>query len=184
MNKRIRWGILATGAIAQAFARGVKASQTGELVAVGSRSLDKAQTFGKNFGIANCHGTYQELLGDPTVEAVYICTPHPQHAEWSIKAAEAGKQLYLDKPLCSTLQDAHAIVAAVRKAGVTTQMFTQVHWGPATRMRRLVDSGTLGELTAVHCDLSFAKGQAGTAEPGRARREDPQPQRFDPGQHQ
>lgn len=121
----------------------------------------------------------RQALSRDDVQIVCVCAEPYRRGRIIVQAAEAGKQLYLDKPLCSTLQDADAIVAAVRKAGVTTQMFTQVHWGPATRMRRLVDSGALGDLAAVHCDLSFAKGQAGTAEPGRARREDPQPDRFE-----
>src|SRR5208283_5548281 len=97
MAGKIRWGLLATGAIARAFALGVKQSQTGALFAVGSRSLEKAVEFGEKFGIARRHGSYQALLADPDVEAVYISTPHPQHAEWVLKAAEAGKHILVEK---------------------------------------------------------------------------------------
>jgi len=121
----------------------------------------------------------QQALSRSDVHIVCICAEPYRRGRIIVQAAEAGKHLYLDKPLCSSLQDADAIVAAVRKAGVTTQMFSQVHWDPATRLRRLVDSRTLGDITAVHCDLSFAKGQAGTAEPGQARREAPRPHRFE-----
>ena len=87
----IRWGIIGAGGIAKAFLLGLNGSRSGKLVAIGSRNPSKA-SLKTDFPGARIHGSYEELLADPEVDAVYIATPHPAHAEWGIKAAEAGKQ--------------------------------------------------------------------------------------------
>ena len=91
MKTSLQWGILSTGRIAGIFARGVAHSQSGQLAAVGSRSFPAAKKFAQEFGVARAHGSYEALLADPGVEAVYIATPHPLHVEWIVRAAEAGK---------------------------------------------------------------------------------------------
>jgi predicted dehydrogenase len=96
-----------------------------------------------------------------------------------VLAAQAGKHLYLDKPLAGSLDDADSIVAAVRKAGVVGHMFSQVHNDPANRVRTLIESGDLGDLTAIHFDLCFAKGYPGTAKLGTPRAESLVPKRFE-----
>src|SRR5439155_11852218 len=97
-SDRINWGILSTGAIAKTFARGLGASKTGRLVAIASRSQEKADQFGEEFRIPRNgrYSTYDALLADPDVQAVYIATPHPQHLEWAIKAAAAKKHLLVE----------------------------------------------------------------------------------------
>jgi predicted dehydrogenase len=85
----------------------------------------------------------------------------------------------LDKPLAGSVQDADLIVAAVRESGVVAHMFTQVHWNPAQRVRAIVESGELGDLVAVHCDVCFAKGHGGTADLSRPRVEHETPTRFE-----
>ena len=89
-DHKLRWGIIGTGNIASRFASQVPTSATNEVVAVGSRSLESANSFADKWDIANRHGSYDDLLADEAVEAVYIATPHPMHVEWAIKAAEAG----------------------------------------------------------------------------------------------
>src|SRR5688572_19455048 len=89
--KTLNWGILGAGSIAKAFAKGLVTSETGTLHAIGSRTQDKAETFGNEFNVPRRYGSYDALLKDADVDAVYIATPHPHHAEWAIKAAEAGK---------------------------------------------------------------------------------------------
>src|SRR4051794_28139403 len=95
----LNWGILGTGSIAKAFANGLAKSQTGRFVAVGSRSQASADRFGEQFHVDRRHPSYETLLTDPTVQAVYICTPHPLHAEWAIRAAEANKHILCEKPI-------------------------------------------------------------------------------------
>ena len=100
-NEKINWGILATGAIAGTFAGALGQSETGRLVAVASRSKEKADAFGEEFHIprAGRYANYDALLADANVQAVYIAPPHPQHLEWAIKAAEAKKHLLVEKPI-------------------------------------------------------------------------------------
>ena len=95
MASLLRWGILATGNIARAFAQGLTHSTTGRLAAVGSRSEESARRFGQDFGLpaSACHASYEALLANPGVQAVYISNPHPGHAEWAIRCAEAGKHI-------------------------------------------------------------------------------------------
>ena len=112
MTERIKWGLLATGAIAQAFARGVQQSQTGALVAVGSRSQEKADAFAADFKIGRAYGSYEALLADPEVEAIYVSTPHPYHGEWTIKAAEAGKHVLVEKPMGLNQYQAQTMIEA------------------------------------------------------------------------
>jgi predicted dehydrogenase len=122
---------------------------------------------------------FDAALARDDVHVVSICAEPERRARLMVRAAEAGKHLYLDKPLCTTLADAEAVVAAVRKAGVHSQMFSQVHAAPSRRARELVASGALGELVAVHCDLFFAKGPAGHADLTKVRRESPEPEHFE-----
>ena len=89
LDSRVAWGIIGTGNIARTFARGLARSRTGKLVAVGSRTQGATDAFAKEFELDRAHGSYEALLADPQVQAVYISTPHPSHAEWCIKAARA-----------------------------------------------------------------------------------------------
>ncbi len=125
---------------------------------------------------------YLELdkaLARPDVQVVSICAEPARRGRIISQAAEAGKHLYLDKPLCATLPEAAEIVSAVRSAGVISHMFSQVQGEPAQRTRRLVSSGRLGALVAVHSVLSFAKGHPNRVGPLTARHEDPAPGRFE-----
>ena len=93
MANRLNWGIIATGGIARTFAAGVAHSQLGRLAAVGSRNQAAADSFAKQFAIPRAYGSYEAVFADRDVQAVYIATPHPQHAELVIRAAEAGKHI-------------------------------------------------------------------------------------------
>src|SRR3569833_1598411 len=115
-DRKLRWGIIGPGGIAQAFRDGVKNSKTGELVAIASRNPGKAG-LGDTFPGARILDGYDALLRDPEVDAIYIATPHPGHAEWAIKAAEAGKHVLVEKPLALRAFEVDAIHNAHRKAG-------------------------------------------------------------------
>jgi predicted dehydrogenase/aryl-alcohol dehydrogenase-like predicted oxidoreductase len=159
MSAKIRWGLLATGAIAKAFARGVKASQTGELVAVGSRTLEKAKAFGAEFGIATCHGSYEALLADPNVEAVYISTPHPQHAEWAIKAAEAGKHVLVEKPVGLNQYEAQAMIEAAVANKVFFMEAYMYRCHPQTaKLVELLREKVIGDVGVIQATFSFQAG--------------------------
>jgi len=156
MNPKLRWGLLATGEIAGAFARGVRTSQTGELTAVGSRSLDKARAFGTAFGISACHGSYEALLADKNVEAVYISTPHPQHAKWAIRSARAGKHVLVEKPAGLNLREAQAMIqaAADNKVFFLEAYMYRCH-PQTTRLVKLVREKIIGEVCVIQATFSF-----------------------------
>ena len=159
MSDKVRWGILATGAIAQAFARGVRASQSSELVAVGSRTAEKAATFAATFGIGRSHGSYEALLADPGVEAVYIATPHPQHAEWVIKAAEAGKHVLVEKPIGINQYEAQAMIEAARAHGVFLMEAYMYRCHPQTAaLVKLLQERVIGDIGVIQATFSFHAG--------------------------
>lgn len=156
---RVRWGLLATGAIARAFARGVQASQTGELTAVGSRTLAKARQFGEEFGIARRHGSYEALLADPEVAAVYISTPHPQHEEWTVRAAAAGKHVLVEKPIAVNRREAQIMLDAAARHRVFLMEAYMYRCHPQTaRLVELLRGGAIGRICVISATFSFHAG--------------------------
>jgi predicted dehydrogenase len=156
MSIRLNWGIISTGGIAATFAAGVAASKTGRVVAVGSRTADSAKAFAARFGIARAHPTYEALLADPEVQAVYIGTPHPQHIEWAVKAAQAGKHVLCEKPLGMNLAEGLRIVEATRKHGVLLMEAFMYRCHPQTaKVAELVRTGALGQVGLVQATFSF-----------------------------
>jgi len=159
MAERLGWGLLAAGNIAKAFATGVAKSRTGRLMAVGSRSLEKAQAFAKEFGVPKAHGSYEALLADPEVQAVYIATPHPMHAEWAIKAAEAGKHILCEKPLGINQAQAMAIIEAARVNRVFLMEAFMYRCHPQTaKLLEIVKSGMIGPVRMIQATFSFCAG--------------------------
>lgn len=152
----MKWGILATGRIAHQFAEGVAISKTGNLVAVGSRSQDSADEFcAKHRG--KPYSSYEAVLDDPAVEAVYIATPHHLHSEWTIKAAEAGKGILCEKPFCLTYEEAAKTVEAVKKAGVFFMEAFMYRCHPQTiKAKTLVQAGAIGEVSMISSEFGFA----------------------------
>src|SRR5437016_4223210 len=118
MHGKLNWGIIGTGSIARKFANALRTSRTGQLFAVASRAQGPAETFAKEFGISRAHGTYHAILEDKDVEAVYISTPHPFHAEWAIRAARAKKHILCEKPIAMNHAEAMAIIEAAEENGV------------------------------------------------------------------
>ena len=153
---KLRWGILATGHIAGAFSRGVIASQTGQLVAVGSRAQASADRFAGEFGIPRAHGSYESLLADDGVQAVYIATPHPLHADWAIRAARAGKHVLCEKPLTVNCADARRVMEAARAQRVLLMEAFMYRCHPQTaKAVELVKAGVLGRIGLVQATFSF-----------------------------
>jgi predicted dehydrogenase/aryl-alcohol dehydrogenase-like predicted oxidoreductase len=156
MSDRLAWGILGTGAIARLFAGGVRESRTGELVAVGSRTREAAERFGDEWDIPRRHASYEALLADDRVEAVYVATPHPFHAEWAIKAAEAGKHILCEKPLGLNHAEAMAIVEAAREHGVFLMEGFMYRCHPQTaRLVELLRERAIGDVRLVQATFAF-----------------------------
>lgn len=161
MVDTLRWGILGAGRIARTFAQGLAESRTGTLRAVGSRSAEKANAFGNEFklGAASRHGSYEALLADPDVDAVYIATPHPLHAEWTVKAAEAGKHILCEKPLTMNAAEATAVMEAARRHDVFLMEAFMYRCHPQTaRIVELVKDGAIGDVRLIQATFSFHAG--------------------------
>jgi predicted dehydrogenase/aryl-alcohol dehydrogenase-like predicted oxidoreductase len=157
MTEKLAWGILGTGNIAGTFAKGLASSETGELVAVGSRTQDAADAFGTTWDIAHRHGSYEALLADKDVQAIYISTPHPMHAEWAIKAAEAGKHVLCEKPIALNAAETMAIIEAARQNNVFLMEAFMYRCHPQTaKIVELVRSGIIGEVRVIQTTFSFA----------------------------
>jgi predicted dehydrogenase/aryl-alcohol dehydrogenase-like predicted oxidoreductase len=157
MVDQLNWGVLGPGDIARTFARQLPLSRTGRLVAVGSRDAGRATAFAAEFGAARAHGSYEELLADPEVDAVYIATPHPAHPEWVIRAAEAGKHVLCEKPLAVTWAHAMAAVEAARRHDVFLMEAYMYRHHPQLRLLTdLIRDGVLGTVAQVQASFSFA----------------------------
>jgi predicted dehydrogenase len=127
------------------------------LVAVGSRTTESARKFADEFGISRSHGSYEALLADTQVQAVYIATPHPQHAEWIIAAAKAGKHVLCEKPLSLTRAEASAAAEACRANKVLLMEAFMYRCHPQTaKVVELVRSGVLGRIGLVQAAFGFA----------------------------
>ena len=152
----VRWGILGTGAIAQTFAAGIAGSETGRLVAVGSRGAEAAERFAASWpGVHACEG-YAGVLADPDVDVVYIALPHALHADWAVRAAEAGKHILCEKPLALNHAQAQSVVDAARRHGVFLMEAYMYRCHPQTaRIVELVRSRIIGELRLIEASFSF-----------------------------
>ncbi|GAA3133799.1 putative dehydrogenase/aryl-alcohol dehydrogenase-like putative oxidoreductase [Kribbella aluminosa] len=158
-DQTLRWGIIGTGNIASRFASQVPTSKTNEVVAVGSRSIESANTFADKWDIANRHASYEDLLADDSVEAVYIATPHPMHVEWAIKAAEAGKHVLCEKPLAINRAWAEAMIEAAVRNDVFLMEAYMYRCLPQTKLiTQLVRDGELGTVHQIQATFAFAAG--------------------------
>lgn len=152
--KPLRWGFLGTGNIARRLARTLSTSDAGILQAVGSRTSQRAEEFSREFHAAHAYGSYEDLLADPTVEAIYITTPHPAHAEWAIRAAQAGKHILCEKPATMNLVEARRVASAVRTHGVFFLEAFMYRAHPQTaHIVHLLREGRIGRVEHITCSF-------------------------------
>jgi predicted dehydrogenase/aryl-alcohol dehydrogenase-like predicted oxidoreductase len=155
----LAWGILGTGAIAKAFARGLSHTNSGRLVAVGSRSQASAEKFTAEFPADRAHGSYEALLADPAVQAVYVATPHPLHPRWVIASAEAGKHILCEKPLALNAAQAMAMIEAAREHNVFLMEAFMYRCHPQTRkLVELIRGGAIGQVRMIVASFGFGSG--------------------------
>jgi predicted dehydrogenase len=160
MADQVKWGIIGAGSIAGAFAGGIKGSNTGRLLAVGSRALKKAQKFAKANGAERAYGSYEELLADKDVEVVYVATPHPVHAEWAIGAAEAGKHVLSEKPAGLNYAEAAMMVEAAARNDVFFMEAFMYRCHPQIRkVADLVRDGAIGRVEWIDAAFGFDAGE-------------------------
>jgi len=148
----LRWGILGTGGIARAFTSDLNV--TGVTVsAVGSRTQQSADAFAATHGIPRAHGSYEALAADPEVDAIYVSTPHPFHAEGALLALEHGKHVLVEKPFTLNAAEARRVVDLAAAKGLVVLEAMWTRWLPhMIRVRELIASGALGEVRAVLAD--------------------------------
>jgi predicted dehydrogenase len=146
----LRWGILGTGAIAHKFAKDLADSRTGKLAAVGARAQDSASRFAREFGAPRAHGSYEALLEDPAVDAVYLSTIHPEHHRWAIAAAGCGKHILCEKPLTLCRHEADAVVRKAREKKVFLMEAFMYRCHPQTaKLLELIRGGAIGRIGLI-----------------------------------
>lgn len=159
MNKKIKWGILGPGNIAHKFATGFDAVEEGELYAVGSRTIENANVFADKFDIPNRYGSYEELVADPDVDAIYVATPHPFHKEHTILSLNAGKAVLCEKPMAVNAMEAQEMVDCARKNNVFLMEAMWTRFLPIfLRVEEWINQGLIGDVRMLSADFGFRAG--------------------------
>lgn len=157
MPNKVRWGVLSTAAIG--VKKVIPAMQKGEwslIAAIASRGLDKAKETAQELGIEKAYGSYEELLADPQIDAIYNPLPNQLHVPWTIKAAEAGKHVLCEKPLSMTVAEARTLRDVQKRTGVKIGEAFMVRTHPQwLRTRELIASGRIGDLRSIQGFFSY-----------------------------
>jgi D-xylose 1-dehydrogenase (NADP+, D-xylono-1,5-lactone-forming) len=147
----VRWGVLGCADIAlRRVIPAMQAAAASEVVAIASRDIDRAREAARQLHIERAYGSYEALLADGDVDAVYLPLPNSMHAEWTIRSAEHGKHVLCEKPMATTVAECHQMVDACRRAGVMFMEGFMYRFHPQhARVRALIDSGAIGEPRIV-----------------------------------
>jgi len=153
----VKWGIVSTADINRKVIPPAHASEKVDLVAVASRDQARADAFAREWSIPRAYGSYEALLADPEIEAVYIPLPNTLHAEWSIKALEAGKHVLCEKPFSLHPEDVSAAFDVAEREGLLlSEAFMYRHHPQAKKLVELVRDGAIGELRVVRAAFSYS----------------------------
>lgn len=157
--KQLRWGLLSTARINRALFTPLRTSPRNVMSAVASRDLARAQAYAKEHNIPRTFGSYEEMLADPDVDVIYNPLPNNMHAEWTIKAAKAGKHVLCEKPLANTVEEVDAMTDAAKKAGVILmEAFMYRHHPQTLRVKEMINNGAVGKLQVVRGSFMFKIG--------------------------
>ena len=152
----LNWGLLSTARINRALIEPLRSSKRNRLLAVASREKDRAETYARQRKIERAYGSYAELLADPEIDVIYNPLPNHLHAEWTIKAVEAGKHVLCEKPLALSLQEVDAMSAAAQQHGrVVAEAFMYRSHAQMLLVREMVKSGKLGNVQLVRGSFTF-----------------------------
>ena len=155
-HPKLRWGILGVAGINQRLLPAFKASTTADLVGIASRTQEKAEAAAKADGIARAFGSYEALLDDPGIDAVYIPLPNHLHDEWTRKAADAGKHILCEKPMTCDAASAEKLIAYCRAKDVRLMDgFMWPHHPRTRKLREFFASGAIGDVTKVNAAFTF-----------------------------
>jgi xylose dehydrogenase (NAD/NADP) len=152
----LKWGLLSTARINRRLIPAIRAAERAELVAVASRDQARGEAYAAQWGIPHVYGSYEAMLDDPEIDAVYISLPNSLHAEWTVRAARAGKHVLCEKPLAISLAECDRIMAAAQDAGVViVEAVMYLHHPLLFKARQLVQEGTVGQLVLIRGTLAF-----------------------------
>lgn len=153
---QVRWGIVGTANIARAAFLPALRAAGGVAAAVAGRDLARAEHYASAHGVGRAVLGYQALIEDPAVDALYIALPNSLHAEWTIRALEAGRPVLCEKPLSGVLADTERVLSAARRTGTLLwEAFVFPFGEQMTRIKSLVDDGAIGELREIQSDFHF-----------------------------
>ena len=168
----IRWGVLAPGGIARSWAAALHATTRSRVVAVGSRSVERAEAFAAEFGADRAHGSYEALVADTGVDAIYVASPHSEHHDHALLALGAGKPVLVEKAFTRNAAEAAAVIGTARAQGLLAVEAMWTRFLPHLDVvRRCLDEGLLGDVVAVaadHGQLLHPDGPARLADPALA----------------
>ncbi len=157
----LRWGLLSTARINKALIPPLQLSKRNTLLAVGSRSQEKADAYAREQKIKRAYGSYASLLADPEIDVIYNPLPNHLHTEWSIKALEAGKHVLCEKPLALTLAEVDAMTAASSRTGkLIAEAFAYRAHPHMRKIKEIINSGKLGKIKMVHGSFTFVMTKA------------------------
>ena len=161
-DKILNWGLLSTARINRALIPPLQVSKRNHLLAVASRSQDTADAYAREKKIERAYDSYQALLADPEIDVIYNPLPNYLHAEWTIKAVEAGKHVLCEKPLALSVDEVDAIKTAAHKHGrVVAEAFMYRHHPQTLKVQEIVKSGSLGTLKLIRGSFSFVLSREG-----------------------
>ena len=150
---QFKWGIIGTGGIAHAFAKDLTLLEGHSVHAIGSRNQDSAQKFASEFNAPQAYGSYEELVHDQTIDAIYVATPHPSHMENVMQALNAKKPVLCEKPFSVNARQAREMVATAKTNNVALMEAMWARFLPHyAKIREIVASGILGPITTIHAD--------------------------------
>ena len=156
MGEKVRWGILSTAKIGRRVIPAIHASHNGEVAAVCSRSLERAQAWAAEQGIPRAYGSYDELFNDGEIDAIYNPLPNSMHAEWSIKCAKAGIPTLSEKPFARDAPEAQSIVDAFEKQGVLLAEAFMYRFHPQhAKVKEILAAGGIGQLQLINSSFTF-----------------------------
>lgn len=155
-KKSFKWGIIGCGNIAGQFAESLKVLSDARLYAVASRSADRARNFGSSLGAEKCYGSYEELAGDPEVDAVYIATPHPMHFENAMLCIRHKKPILCEKPITVNAIEAEKLIQAATQNKVFLMEAFWTRFLPSTlKLNQLLEDGVIGECRLIQADFGY-----------------------------
>jgi predicted dehydrogenase len=157
MTERVlRWGLLSTARINHALMAPLRSSTRNRLVAVASRTPERAEAYARKWNIPRAFGSYEAMLADPDIDVIFNPLPNGLHAEWTIKAAQAGKHVLCEKPFAMTPAEVDAMADAAQRAGVVVaEAFMYRHHPQTLKVKDVVDGGAIGQLRLVRGSFTF-----------------------------